>query len=106
MTVEMLEERLQKLAIDAPDAGRISARVLARQTRRRIRVPRLATGFVAFVVLAAHEIRLDLAHIAGKERRCRQHEEHLHELHAEVERYCHMASTMRSATSAPNTRLR
>jgi hypothetical protein len=53
MTVELLEQRLEELAIETPDAGRVAAKVLSRRSRRRVRIPRIATASVAFVVLAA-----------------------------------------------------
>jgi hypothetical protein len=54
MTVELLEQRLHELAIETPDAGRVSARVLARTARRPSRrLPRLTAGAVATLALIA-----------------------------------------------------
>jgi len=54
MTTEFLEERLQSLAAAAPDAGRITVRVLAAAPQRRRPVwPRLSLSVVATVVLIA-----------------------------------------------------
>src|SRR5205823_10032806 len=74
--------------------------VLAQQPRE------LAIGLEQRRALPADQMRLELAHEAGEQRRSREDQRKLHELHAERERYCHMASTARSATSAPNTRVR
>ena len=54
----------------------------------------------------AQQLRLELAHITGEQRRQRQHEQHLAELHERVEGYCHIASTISSTTSAPKTSVR
>jgi len=52
MTTDLLEERLQKLAAGAPDAGRVMARVLAAAPRPRRPVwPRLSLSAVATAVL-------------------------------------------------------
>jgi len=54
MTTDTLEERLRSLAIEVPDAGRVSARVLGRLSKRHAsRVPRVTAAFVAAVVLIA-----------------------------------------------------
>lgn len=54
MTAELLEERLRNLAVQTPDAGRVSARILAaRANPSGPPMPRIALGAVAFVVLAA-----------------------------------------------------
>jgi hypothetical protein len=54
MTTDLLEQRLENLAVETPDAGRVSARVLARAPRpRRRRWPRVALSAVATVVLLA-----------------------------------------------------
>jgi hypothetical protein len=58
MTTDLLEERLQKLSIEVPDAGRVAARVLSRASRRPARrLPRTAAAglaTVALVVLIAY----------------------------------------------------
>ncbi len=58
MTTDLLEERLQNLAIDSPDAGRVAARVLARGARPRPRRPprAIAVGLatVALLTLVAY----------------------------------------------------
>jgi len=58
MTTDLLEERLQKLSVEAPDAGRLTTRVLSRASRRQARrLPRVATvglATVALVVLIAY----------------------------------------------------
>jgi hypothetical protein len=52
MTTDLLEQRLENLAVETPDAGRVSARVLARAPLpRRRRGPRVALSLVATVVL-------------------------------------------------------
>jgi hypothetical protein len=54
MTVDLLELRLEKLVVETPDPGRVSARVLARAPRpRRRRLPRVALSTVAAVALLA-----------------------------------------------------
>jgi hypothetical protein len=54
MTTDLLEQRLENLVVETPDAGRVSARVLARVPRpRRRRWPRVALSGVATVVLLA-----------------------------------------------------
>lgn len=54
MTVDLLEERLRELDIPTPDAGRVSARVLAAKLRRRrLAVPRLVSVPAALVLVAA-----------------------------------------------------
>jgi hypothetical protein len=54
MTTDLLEQRLENLAVETPDPGRVSARVLARAPRpRRRRWPRVALSAVATVVLLA-----------------------------------------------------
>ena len=50
-TVELLEQRLLELALESPDAARVSAKVLAGPRRRRIHVPRVASGLVGVVLL-------------------------------------------------------
>jgi hypothetical protein len=58
MTTDLLEDRLQKLSVETPDAGRVAARVLSRASRRRARrLPRaLAAGVatIALLVLVAY----------------------------------------------------
>ena len=52
MTVDLLEQRLRELDIEAPDAGRISARVLTRPSQRpRPRFERLVSVPVALALL-------------------------------------------------------
>lgn len=52
MTNQLLEERLQALAVEAPDAGRVVSRVLAaRPAPRTRRSPRLALSAVAALVM-------------------------------------------------------
>jgi hypothetical protein len=54
MTTDLLEHRLENLAVETPDPGRVSARVLARAPRpRRRRWPRIALSSVATFVLLA-----------------------------------------------------
>lgn len=54
MTTDLLEQRLHDLAVPTPDAGRVSARVLAmRPSRHQRRAIRIATAPVALIVLAA-----------------------------------------------------
>ncbi len=53
MTAELLEKRLENLDVETPDAGRVTARVLARQAPRRRRVPRFVAAPLAFLVLVA-----------------------------------------------------
>ena len=54
MTTDLLEERLRDLPVEAPDAGRVTARVLSRRgSRRPIRVPRVAAAIAAFLVVMA-----------------------------------------------------
>src|SRR5712692_1907354 len=58
MTIGLLEERLQNLSVDTPDAGRVAALVLSRASRRRTRrLPRaLGAGAatIALLVLVAY----------------------------------------------------
>jgi hypothetical protein len=53
MTTDLLEERLQKLSVEIPDAERVTAHVLSRASRRRSRrFPRtLATAIATFATL-------------------------------------------------------
>jgi hypothetical protein len=52
MTTDLLEERLQKLSVEAPDAGRVATRVLSRASRRQAsRLPRVAAAGLATVAL-------------------------------------------------------
>jgi hypothetical protein len=54
MTTDLLEQRLHDLAVPTPDAGRVSARVLATQpSRHQRRAIRIAAAPVALIVLAA-----------------------------------------------------
>lgn len=54
MTTDMLEVRLENLAVESPDPGRVSARVLARAPRpRRRRWPRVALSTIAAIALVA-----------------------------------------------------
>ena len=66
----------------------------------------LAIGLQQRRPLAADEMGLELAHVAGEERREQQDQRELYKLYGERERYCHTASTMRSATRAPKTSVR
>lgn len=53
MTNDLLEDRLRNLAIEVPDAGRVSARVLDRNSSlRRFHAPRLVTVPIALAALA------------------------------------------------------
>jgi hypothetical protein len=58
MTADLLEERLQKLSVATPDAGRVATRVLSRASKRQARrLPRVAAAglaTVALVVLIAY----------------------------------------------------
>jgi hypothetical protein len=58
MTTDLLEERLQKLSIEVPDAGRVAARVLSTVSRRQTRRFPLVAGAgvvtVALLVLIAY----------------------------------------------------
>lgn len=52
MTVDLLENRLRELDVQTPDAGRVSARVLARQVNRsRLAIPRLVTVPAALALI-------------------------------------------------------
>jgi hypothetical protein len=53
MTVDLLEKRLQELDVETPDAGRVSARVLAHRAPRpsRRRVSRLVSVPVAIALV-------------------------------------------------------
>lgn len=52
MTLDVLEERLRELDVDAPDAGRVAAKVLARHSRKRsLRIPRSVTVPAAVALL-------------------------------------------------------
>jgi hypothetical protein len=51
MTVDALERRLQELELESPDAGRVTARVVARLAPPRRRVSRLVTAPLASVLL-------------------------------------------------------
>jgi hypothetical protein len=54
MTTELLEHRLHDLVIETPDAGRVSARVLAHTAKRPSRrLPRLTAGAMATLALIA-----------------------------------------------------
>lgn len=54
MTVDLLEERLRELDVPTPDAGRVSARVLAAKRRKpRLAVPRLVSVPAALLLVAA-----------------------------------------------------
>ena len=54
MTIDRLEQRLKELDVETPDAGRITARVLARHGHvRRRRVPRFVTAPLALLLLVA-----------------------------------------------------
>ena len=58
MSIDLLEQRLENLSVAAPDAGRVTARVLSRVAeRRRRRWPRIAAlgvANVALLLLAAY----------------------------------------------------
>ena len=58
MSIDLLEQRLEKLVVVTPDAGRITARVLSRAVRPRVRrLPRvvaLGAATVALAVLVAY----------------------------------------------------
>lgn len=52
MTVDLLEQRLRSMEVETPDAGRVTAKVLAGKPRRRAwRAPRLVTVPAALAVL-------------------------------------------------------
>jgi hypothetical protein len=54
MTTDLLEERLQRLSVEAPDSGRVATRVLSRASRRQARrLPRVAAAGLATVALVA-----------------------------------------------------
>jgi hypothetical protein len=56
MTTDQLEQRLQNLTVDPPDAGRVTAGVLSRRAAPRLAIPRAFTVTVAAVVLVAATI--------------------------------------------------
>lgn len=69
MSTDLMEDRLRKLIVDTPDAGRISARVLGQtaEPRRRL-MPRVAAApvaFIALVVLVAYFVPAADTAIAG-----------------------------------------
>ena len=66
----------------------------------------VAVGLQQRRTAAAEQQRLELAYIPREQRRERQHDHELSELDQRVEDYCHTLSTINSATSAPNTRVR
>ena len=66
----------------------------------------IAVGLENRRASAAQQVRLDFADIAGQQRRERQHQQQLSELNQRVEDQCHTASTIKSTTTAPKTRVR
>ena len=66
----------------------------------------VAVGLQEGRALPAQQSGLDLAHVAGEERREREHERDLAELNERVEDQFHTARIISSTTSAPNTRVR